>query len=170
MDNGEITGLVFVDLKEAFDTVDQSILCQKLEHYGVKNRELSLFESYLNNRRQFCRVNGVNSRIETWVPQGSYLGPLLFLLYINDFPQALNTSSVSMYADDTSLCSRSKDLTELNKALSEDLQRLDYWLQGNKLSLNVVKTKSLLIASNQKQKHFLESGEKLALEIRGMGY
>ena len=91
----------------------------------------------------------------------------LFLLCINDLPQALNTSSVSMYADDTSLCSRSKDLKEFNKALNEYLERLDYWLQGNKLSLNVVKTKSLLIASNQKQKHFLESGEKLALEIRG---
>ena len=72
-----------------------------------------------------------------------------------------------MYDDDTSLCSRSKDLKEVNKALNEDLQRLAYWLQGNKLSLNVVKTKSLRIASNQMQQHCLESGEKLALEIRG---
>ena len=72
-----------------------------------------------------------------------------------------------MYADDTSLCSRSKDLKALNGALKEDLQCLDYWLQGNRLSLNAVKTKSLLIASNQKQKHVLKSGEKLALEIRG---
>ena len=72
-----------------------------------------------------------------------------------------------MYAADTSLCSRSKNVKEFNKALNEDLQRPDYCLQGNKLSLNVVKTKSLLIASNQKQKHFLESGEKLALETRG---
>ena len=119
MDNGEITGLVYVDLIKAFDTVDHSILCQKLEHYIVENRKLSWFKSYLNNRRQFCRVNGVDSKIETiepGVPQGSCLGPLLFLLYINDLPQALSTSSVSMYADDTSLCSRSKDLKELNKA------------------------------------------------------
>ena len=72
-----------------------------------------------------------------------------------------------MYADDASLCSRSKDLKLLNGALNKDLQRLAFWLQDNKLSLNVVKTKSLLIASNQKQKHFLKSGEKLALEIRG---
>ena len=71
----------------------------------------------------------------------------IILLYINDLPHALHTSSVSMHADDTSLCSRSKDLKELNGALNEDCQRLDYWLQGNKLSLNVVKTKSLVIAS-----------------------
>ena len=72
-----------------------------------------------------------------------------------------------MYADDTSLCYRSKDLKALNGALHEDLQRLDYWLQGNKLYLSAVKTKSLLIASNQEQNHFLESGEKLVLETRG---
>ena len=90
----------------------------------------------------------------------------MFLVYSKDLPHALNTSSVSMYADDTSLCSKSEDLKVLNGALNEDLQRLAFWLQGNKLSLNGVKTKSLPIASNQKQKHFLESGEKLALDIR----
>ena len=134
MDNGEITGLVFADLKKAFDTVDHSILCQKLEHYGVKNRELSWFKSYLSDRRQFCRANGVDYKIETietGAPQGSCLGPLLFPLYINDLPHALNTSSVSMYADDASLCSRSTDLKVLNGALNEDLQRLAFWLQGN---------------------------------------
>ena len=76
MDNGEITGLVFADLKKAFNTVDHSILCQKLEHYGVKNRELSGFKSYLSDRRQFCRANGVDYKIETietGAPQGSLL-------------------------------------------------------------------------------------------------
>ena len=63
MDSGEITGLVFVGLKKAFDTVDHNILCQKLEHYDVKNHELSWFKSYLNNRRQFCRVNEVDSKL-----------------------------------------------------------------------------------------------------------
>ena len=76
MDNGEITGLVFVDLKKVFDTIDHNTLCRKLEHCGIKNRELFWFKSYRNNRRQFCRVNGVNSKIdtiETGVPQGSCL-------------------------------------------------------------------------------------------------
>ena len=72
-----------------------------------------------------------------------------------------------MYTDDTSVCSRSKEMKVLNGALNKDFQRLAYWLQGNKLPLNVVKTKSLLTASNHKQKYFLESGEKLALEIEG---
>ena len=73
MDTGEITGLLFVDLKKAVDTVDHSILCQKLDHYGVQNLELSWFKSYLNNRRQYCRFNGIDSKIETietGVPQG----------------------------------------------------------------------------------------------------
>ena len=80
MDLGKLVGLVFIDLKKAFDTVDHNILCKKLELYGVQQRKLSWFESYLTNRKQFCRVNGVNSEIgdiEVGVPQGSCLGPLV---------------------------------------------------------------------------------------------
>ena len=150
MDLGKLVGLVFIDLKKAFDTVDHNILCEKLELYGVQQRELSWFKSYLSNRKQFCRVNGVDSKIgniEIGVPQGSCLGPLLFLIFINDFPQAVQDSTVSMYADDTSLCYQSHDLTRLNKAINSDLKKLDTWLQGNKLSLNVAKTHSMLIST-----------------------
>ena len=83
LDVGKLVGLVFIDLKKAFDTVDHDILCKKLELYGVQQRELSWFRSYLSNRKQFCRVNGVGSdigEIEVGVPQGSCLGPLLLLL------------------------------------------------------------------------------------------
>ena len=106
IDKGLLTGMIFIDLKKAFHTVDHEILCKKMAHYGVLGRELSWFKSYLDNRRQYCRVNSVDSNmenIEVGVPQGSCLGPILFLFYINDLPCIIKNSKVSMYADDTSL-------------------------------------------------------------------
>ena len=169
MNLGKLVGLVFIDLKKEFDTVDNEILCKKLQLYGVQQRELSWFKSYLSNRKQFCRVNGVDSKIEDkeiGVPQGSCLGPLLFLIYINDLPQAVQDSTVSMYADDTTLCYQSHDLARLNEAINSDLKKLDTWLQGNKLSLNVAKTHSMLISTKQKQNSLKSQNKDLDLKIR----
>ena len=169
LDLGKLVGLVFIDLKKAFDTVDHEILCKKLELYGVQQRELSWFRSYLSNRKQFCRVNGVDSdvgEIEVGVIQGSCLGPLLFLIYINDLPEAVQGTSVTMYADDTSLFHQSRDLTQLNEAINSDLSKLETWLQGNKLSLNVAKTHSMLISTKQKHKSLKSRNEALDLKIR----
>ena len=155
MDKGYLTGLISIDLKKAFDTVDHKILYQKLEYYGVVDRELSWFKSYLSNRKQFCRVNGVDSNIkniDVGVPQGSCLCPLLFLVYINDLPCIAKNSKVSMYADYTSIYHSSKDITQPNKVLNEKLIRLDRWLKGNKLSLNVTKMRSMLITTKKKRK------------------
>ena len=123
----------------------------------------------MSHRKQFCRVNGVSSdtkQIEVGVPQGSCLGPLLFLLYINDLPQAVQGSNVSMYADDTSLCHQASNMTQLNEAINSDLEQLDTWLQGNKLSLNVAKTQSMLITTKQKRKLLVNTNQKLELNIR----
>ena len=128
MDLGKLTGVVFIDLKKAFVTVDHDILCQNLEYYGIQGRGLVWFRSYLSNRKQYTRVNGVDSSIQELkigVPQGSCLGPLLFLIYINDLPRALKISRMSMFADDTCLYHQSSDISLRNEAINEDLTYVD---------------------------------------------
>ena len=137
LDNGQLVVLVLIDQNKAFDTVDHNILCQKLEHNGLRRRELAWFKYYLSNRKQYCSINGVESQlmdINIGVPQGSCLGPLLFILYINDLPQAVKNSTVAMYADDTSLSYRSGDIRQLSEVMNKDLTTIVEWLKGNKPS------------------------------------
>ena len=112
-------------------------------------------------------VDSLTGKIEVGVPQGSCLGPLLFLIYINDLPKAVQCSTVSMHADDTNLCLKSKDISQLNRAINRDLEDLDSWLKGNKLSLNVVKTQSMLIATKPRHQALKNAAGKLKLEILG---
>ena len=127
-------GVVFLDLKKAFDTVDHRILLTKLQYYGLRGSCHEWFTSYLNNRTQTCQINCSMSNpklVTCGVPQGTILGPLLFLPYINDLPNCLHFSQPRMYADDTSLTYASADLKLINDCVNDDLNKVYIWLSAN---------------------------------------
>ena len=153
IDNNNFAVGVFIDLQKAFDTVDHQILLKKLDHYGIRGTANKWFESYLTNRKQFVTINGVDSDLKIMkygVPQGSVLGPLLFLLYINDLHVAIKHCTTRHFADDTNLLIKGKSLKKLKKYLNIDLKNLSYWLKANKISLNAGKTELLLLRNPKK--------------------
>jgi retron-type reverse transcriptase len=152
MDQGKLNAVVYIDLAKAFDTISHDILLEKLHIYGVDANSLSWFQSYLQDRKQKCYVNDVLSgerTINCGVPQGSILGPLLFLIYINDLPQCLKHSTARMYADDTNITTTGTSIREIVTHANDDLNNISDWLKANKLSLNVTKTEYMFIGSDQ---------------------
>ena len=153
IDNGLLNGAVFLDLKKAFDTIDHSIILRKLKFYGIEQETLKWFQSYLDDRQQLCSVNGHMSdlrAVSCGVPQGSNLGPLLFLIYINDLPSCLNAASPRMFADDTNISFAAPTLSELENVLNREVRNVNLWLKVNKLSLNIAKTECMVIGSRQR--------------------
>ena len=149
---GNLVGMVLIDLQKAFDTVDHSILREKLQAIGVSST--SWFESYLSNRRQCVEVGGTRSEflpVSCGVPQGSILGPLLFLIYINDMNISL-TCRLSLYADDSALLFAHRDAEVISKCLSGELSKCKSWLVDNRLSLHVGKTEALLFGTKRRLK------------------
>lgn len=160
MDKGKINGVLFLDLKKAFDTVNHDILISKLELYGIRGISLEWFRSYLQKRKQICMINNECSdvmEISCGVPQGSNLGPLLFLLYINDLPSCLETTKATLFADDTNLSCSGSTVAEVEDKLNKDLENVNKWLMANKLTMNKVKTKFMIIGSNKRLALITES-------------
>ena len=137
---------VFLDFAKAFDTVNHAILLGKLKHYGLKGASYSLLESYLTNRKQQVEINGTLSEygiIKHGVPQGSVLGPLLFLLYINDISESSKVLKFFLFADDTTVYYADKYNKNTEQLLNTELAKVSDWLSANKLSLNVKKSNFL---------------------------
>ena len=145
-----MTGVVFLDIRKAFDSVDHSILLEKVKFYGVADRELMWFKSYLTARQQQCLINGClssQSNLLCGVPQGSILGPLLFLIYINDLPNCLKFTTPCLYADDTQIFTCSFDIGALANNINSDLKNLSDWLTVNTLQFHPLKTKLMVVGS-----------------------
>ena len=155
---------------EGFDTADYEILFGKLSLYGIKDTELEWFSTYLGNRCHCCKVSGITSsvgEISCSVPQVSYLGPLLFLLYINDLPCGLKCCKVAIYEDYTSLAYLAKDIKGIANIMNSELENLKVRLYSNKLSLNVAKITSMLIGTEYNNEKITADPVRASFEISG---
>ena len=152
MDEGELNGVLFLDLRKAFDSIDHYILIEKLKCYDIQPGDIKLYQSYLTNRTQFTVLFSEKSNkqvVKCGVPQGSILGPLFFLLFVNDM--SLNIDShTDMYADDSTITVTGKTIQVLEDKLQNDVDNIVYWCRRNNMRKNVMKTKVMLITTNRR--------------------
>ena len=140
MDDGKVSGVIYLDLKKALDTVSHPILFAKLKWLGIGSNSLQWFQSYLCHRTQRTVLNNWSStsrKVTVGLPQGSVIRPLLFLVYINDLPSCLQHTQASLFADDTAIHCQAATPEELRDKLNKDIGHLKSWLDNNRLTLNV---------------------------------
>ena len=153
IDNNEYAIGIFLDLEKAFDSIDHEILLFKLSHYGFRGHVNNFLRSYLNQRQQYTRINNCNSNlsyIKYGVPQGSILGPLLFSLYINDIGQAMSNCKTNLFADDTAMIFKHKNIDQLKATCENSLKSICLWFKLNKLSLSLGKSSFLIFHGKKK--------------------
>ena len=153
LDNDKVSGMVLADYRKAFDMVDHELLLKKLEAYGIVNQELRWCRSYLSSRKQAVNLDGAEScesLVKHGVPQGSILGLLFFILFINDLPLHVS-SQIDLYADDTTITNSSdfRNISHLEVSLNTSVSEIQLWANANKLPLNEEKTKVLMITGKR---------------------
>ena len=154
MDNRLFSCGIFIDLKKAFDTVDDKILLHKLDHYGFHGHINIWLSSYLQGRRQTTQIGPhISKRLDSrcGMPQGSVLGPLLFLLYINDIQESSDKFSFYLFADDTNILYSNKNLKSLELSVNQELNNVYDWLTANKLTLNTKKRNFTIFCPPQRK-------------------
>ena len=173
LDKSETICATFIDLAKAFDTVNHNILVKKLPSFGIRGAPAKLLENYLTNRTQITIVNGTKSKSEPitcGVPQGSILGPLLFLLFINDLPNSCNLD-VKLFADDACLIYSDKNLVRLQTTINTELNKVDNWIKVNKLSVNYTKSNYIIFTTTKfKSKLKIEMGGHLLDRVKETKY
>ena len=172
LDKDNVTGLVTIDYKNVFDLIDHTLVLQKLRAAGIDNDYVSLFESYVSDRTEYVNIDGCHSTLKDanlGVPQGSILGLVLFLIFINDLPKILEYSAAEIYADDTTI-SANVDYRSAPGALNQDLQahvgKVAQWTTDNKMVLNESKTKVMLVAG--KRLHKTMSSTSLTVHVNSL--
>lgn len=154
IDKKNIVSGLFLDLAKAFDTVNREILLKKLQMAGIRGRFLNIFQNYLDNRKQFVSINGSFSNtlsIQIGVPQGSVLGPLFFVVYINDFGNLNLKGDLRLYADDSAIFYRNKRIETNMNDIENDLELINEYFSINKLTLNISKSNFINFASRNKR-------------------